>query len=491
MNQAPLIIIGAGIAGMCTALAAAPRPVLLISRGLTQRDCATALAQGGIAAALAHGDSPRQHAEDTLRAGAACNDRQAVTVLTESAHAAIDWLMRLGLEFDRNLHGLDLAREGGHRCARVLHAGGDASGRHLVDALSAAVQSQQRIQWLRGHDCIAWRLRAGRPTAIRLRSEHGETEHDCGDLVLASGSPVGSFADSTHSADSDGAQLALAMRCGARARDLHYLQFHPTALARRTPDGRLPLITEALRGAGAQLRDQAGRHLMAGLHPLADLAPRDIVARCVQLQIDCGRQVWLHAEHLGLDWQRQFPAVWSACQAHDIDPSRTPIPIRTAVHYHMGGLATDLDGRTSLPGLYAVGEVACTGVHGANRLASNSLLEAAVFGRRLGRMLGRMSAGAASLERRLDGWQSIGEPLPMEMDLQLRQLSQALGPLRSRDRLLIALSDLAGLNARQAHWRIDLLSAMLRSALNDPVSRGAHFWETSEVKRLRLPCAHG
>ncbi|MBD8526206.1 L-aspartate oxidase [Pseudomarimonas arenosa] len=493
MSAPPLVIIGAGMAGLCTALAAAPRRILLISRGPGPLDCASALAQGGIAAALAAPDSPQQHAADTLAAGAGVNHVDAVRLLTEGAAAAIGWLCQQGLQFDLGPDGPHLAHEGGHRYARVLHAGGDASGLRLIEALSAAAQRADHIEWISDCECLGWRSGAHGISAVRLRAGGAEFEQACDDLVLASGSLVGSFAHSTHPPDSEGALLALALHSGAQARDLHYLQFHPTSLAHRLPDGRMALVTEALRGRGACLRDADGRRLMAGLHPMGDLAPRDIVARRVARTVETGGSVWLHAEHLSIDWPLEFPAVWLLCQSAGVNPAQQPIPVQPAAHYHMGGLATDLSGRSSLPGLYAVGEVACTGVHGANRLASNSLLEAVVFGTRLGRRLATESTSMRPPQQAVtpSAWHLLEPALAPALDQRLRGLSEAaLGPLRRPERLLQATQEVRSLSAQHRHWRLDLLAALLQSALNDPISRGAHYWDI-DSDDLRRAAAQG
>ena len=484
MKEAPLIIVGAGIAGLCTALAAAPRPVLLISRGHGPFDCASALAQGGIAAAVGAADSPAEHAADTLAAGAGSNDPQAVRQLTEGALEGVRWLQAQGIVFDQDTAGPKLAQEGGHRRPRILHVAGDGSGRGIIAGLAAAARASEHIEWWTDSECLGWRLRGGRVVGAWIRRHNLTLQQDCAALILASGSLVGRFSHSTHPAQSDGALLSLALQCGVRVRDLHYLQFHPTALARRNGLGPLPLITEALRGAGARLRDHRGRSLMDGIHPQADLAPRDIVARRVHREILCGRPVWLHAEHLALSWPTRFPGVLSICREHGIDPNCEPIPVCPAAHFHMGGIATDLLSRSSLAGLYAVGEVACSGAHGANRLASNALLEGLVFGLRLGRHLRQApSPGvgcAATLQAPADGDAYLQHSDGIEFDQPYREIaSQALGPLRRRDQLHAALLKTQQLLRQQDDWRGQLLAAMLRSGLADPISRGAHYWDTA------------
>lgn len=488
MSAAPLCVIGAGIAGLSTAIAAAPRPVLLLSRGKDPLDCASALAQGGLAAALEASDAPALHAEDTLAAGAGRNQRDAVDWLTGCAPQAVAWLESLGIAFDRGAGGYLLAREGGHRCHRVLHIGGDATGRELVARLARIAGSCAHITWKSNCDVEALGLAGGRVVAVRWRSAQGLEETPCAALVMAGGSLAASFADTTHPASSDGAALALALQAGARGRDLHYIQFHPTALhAQTTGDGRMPLITEALRGAGALLRDHRGHRFMGELHADAELAPRDVCARGVwQAQLRDG-WAWLHAEHLRIDWERQFPTVLRTCLDAGIDPRLQPIPVGTAAHYQIGGVACDLDGRSSLPGLYAVGEIASTGVHGANRLASNSLLEAVLGGRRLGDHLAAMlPAAPASVER----WVQRGAAASGAEAARLRQLAQrCLGPLREPEEVRCGLRLVDDDGPLGGHWQARLLGHLLRSALADASPAGVHCWREGAASQAAATVA--
>jgi L-aspartate oxidase len=286
-------------------------------------------------------------------------------------------------------------------------------------------------------------------------------------VVLATGGIGGLFAQTSNPADADGSGLALALAAGAAVRDLEFVQFHPTALA--VPGlHSLPLVTEALRGAGARLLDARGQALMAGIHPLADLAARDIVARRVWQACREGG-AWLDARCIGRDWPRAFPTVFHACTERGIDPRVRPIPVAPAAHFHMGGVAVDAEGRSSLPGLFAVGEVACNGVHGANRLASNSLLEGVVFGRRLGACL-RDAAAPVGADGDLDAI-ARGEALDAAALGQLRTLMMdAMGPLRSGAGLSAALAECLSRDG----WQATLARAMLRAALLRRDSLGAH-----------------
>jgi L-aspartate oxidase len=467
----PVVVVGCGVAGLVTALAAAPMPVRLLCRTREGDGTASALAQGGIAAALDPADSPAAHAQDTLAAGAGHNDAAMVRWLCAQAPATIDWLQMQGVVFDSDAEGrLQLGREGGHQAARIVHAGGDASGAALVHALRERVQRAPHVQWCGGVDVDALLLRDGTVCGVRTSDTLGhQHEIEASAVVLATGGIGALFARTSNPPGADGAGLALALAAGAQPRDLEFMQFHPTALD--VAGHCLPLVTEALRGAGARLRDASGRSLMAGLHPLGDLAPRDVVARRLwQAQRD-GSRTWLDASAVTGDWNVRFPSVLAACRAHAIDPRHAPIPVAPAAHFHMGGVATDRDGRTSLPGLYAVGEIACNGVHGANRLASNSLLEGVACGRRLGALLagqartGAHSAGARWIER---GASLAATELSVSRDI----LWQAAGPVRQVTAMRRALQALEGLAA--TGWQGRLARRLLVSALHRPMSLGAH-----------------
>ena len=469
---APVVVIGAGVAGLSTALSAAPRRVLLFSRAAS--DGATVLAQGGIAAALAAADHPDHHAADTVEAGAGHNDAGIVRQLVHAAPDAVRWLADLGLPFDRDGGGWHLAHEGGHRCARIVHAGGDASGRELLAALSRAVAAAPHVEHRVGWVLQALCLRAGRVAGVRLCRADGSggLDIETPDLVLATGGIGGLFAASTNPPGADGAGLALAMMAGASARDLEFVQFHPTALA--VPGMRpLPLITEALRGAGAVLRDGNGRRLMVGVHARGDLAPRDVVARRIWQELQSGGRAWLDASALDDDAWRRFPTVRALCAAQGFDPRTQPIPVTPAAHFHMGGIAVDACGRSGIPGLHAVGEVACNGAHGANRLASNSLLEGVVFGRRLGRLLRepRTVPQAHSGQR----WIGLETEAGEAAQARLRELLwQSFGPVREESSMGRALAAIDADDALSRSWQAGLARRLLHAACARRVSLGAH-----------------
>ena len=374
-----IVIVGGGIAGLATALRLAPLPVMLLAGAKLATGAATAWAQGGIAAAIGPGDAPANHAADTLKAGAGIGDPAIVRKVTESAPAAIDWLAAMGTEFDRDARDvLALGLEAAHGQRRIVHARGDATGFAVLETLIASVRRCPSIEireearatdLVRDRDGTVAGLvvdQAGRREFIAARA-----------IVLATGGLGGLYAHTTNPLSAIGSGVAMAARAGAVLRDMEFVQFHPTAMAlRRDP---MPLATEALRGEGAILVNGKGERFMRDV-PGAELAPRDVVARAIWAELVRGEKVFLDGRAIA-GIERRFPSVTAQCRAAGLDPASSPIPVRPAAHYHMGGIMADGSGRTSLPGLWACGEVAATGFHGANRLASNSLLEGLAFAR--------------------------------------------------------------------------------------------------------------
>lgn len=375
----PVVVIGSGLAGMSAALRIAPhRHVLLVTKHALG-DGSTAWAQGGIAVAMGPGDSVESHVHDTIGAGAGLTDGAAAAAVCGDAADVIDDLAVLGVAFDRDDRGLALAREGAHSLPRVVHAGGDATGRHVSQALAHRVRANDAIT-VREHvrvDDIT--VDDHGVTGVRLAGgEHVATRA----VVLATGGSGHLFARTTNPLGATADGPALARRAGAALADMEMVQFHPTALA--VGPSPLGLVSEAVRGAGGMLFDCQGEPVMAGVHPMGDLGPRDVVARAVfRTARDTGNDVVLSMAHLDpARVHARFPEVAALCAAHGIDLARDPVPVTPAAHYSMGGVLTDLRGRSTVPGLWAVGECASTGLHGANRLASNGLLEAAALGRR-------------------------------------------------------------------------------------------------------------
>ncbi len=366
-----VIVVGGGIAGLTAALRADAlgHRVTLLVKDILGDGC-TACAQGGIAGAYGPGDSPALHALDTMQAGNGHGDVWAITALVEGASAAIDALLRAGVAFDLDAAG-GIARglEAAHSLPRIAHAGGDATGA----AISAALVARVRASRVQVHECAFAAdlvVEGGRVQGTRMLDG---TTHEADAVVLATGGAGQLYTHTTNPLGTTGDGIAMALRAGAAVADLEFVQFHPTVLA----DGSPFLVSEAVRGAGAVLRDAAGRRFMLAEHPDAELAPRDVVARAV------ARVGAVALDATGVrDLAARFPTIDAELRSRGIDWTQHPVPVMPAAHYLMGGVATDIDGRTSLPGLCAVGETARTGVHGANRLASNSLLEGAVFGAR-------------------------------------------------------------------------------------------------------------
>jgi L-aspartate oxidase len=374
------------VAGLHTAWRAAEHGPVIVLTKRTLFDSATAYAQGGIAAALGAGDSPERHRNDTLAAGAALCDREAVEVLVEEGPARVRELQLAGARFDLGDDGhLQLGREAAHSRRRIVHAQGDRTGAEVARTLVERVRATPRISVLENARVLDLIVENGRCLGVRTSVVGQPIEIRADATVLATGGCGQIFKHTTNPVVATGDGFAIAHRAGVRLADMEFVQFHPTALD--TPENPLALISEAVRGEGAVLRNAAGRRFMVGKHKLADLAPRDIVAREIVREQRASGPVILDARSLGIAFADRFPGILALCRSRGIDPRSDPIPVTPAAHFMMGGIVTDLAGRSTVRGLYACGEVACTGAHGANRLASNSLLEGLVFAERVGRDL--------------------------------------------------------------------------------------------------------
>ncbi|MBB6408827.1 L-aspartate oxidase [Mesorhizobium sangaii] len=462
------VIIGGGIAGLMTALHLAPEPVLLLSRTPLGADASSTWAQGGLAASLGDDDDPALHLADTLAAGDGLCDRDVANRILQAAPGAIETLAGFGVRFDRTPEGtVLLGLEAAHSRRRIVHAGGDGSGREIMRALVAAVRSTPTIEVVEDFEARQLAVEDGKIAGVLASGPTGPVFFTTGRAVVATGGIGGLFLDSTNPLGSCGQGLALAARAGAVLADMEFIQFHPTAL-----DGSnrpMTLISEAVRGEGATIVDETGRRFLDGLR--GELAPRDIVARAVWKHLADGHRVFLDVrEKPGPAFGRQFPTIASACGKAGIDPTRDPIPIRPAQHYHMGGVAVDLAGRTSVPGLWACGEVASTGLHGANRLASNSLIEAVVCARWVAESVAGSPGGGGkpAMAPRL----LAPDPRPVRP-----LLSRALGVIRDGEGLKEAVRALLLLLQRRDMASDPAAVGLMiaAAALQRRESRGAHF----------------
>ena len=505
--QADVVVIGSGVAGLTTALQirAHNLSVLLVTKSFIDAG-STKWAQGGIAAALGPGDSPDQHEKDTLVAGAGLCDLPAVKVLVSEGPEAVRKLIARGAVFDKSETGeIALTREGGHLRNRILHAGGDATGAEVSRALLAAVSNDPGIEVIE-HALVldALKTKAGRVCGVTIHvigegSRDGVGQILARAVVLATGGLGQVYSQTTNPSVSTGDGVALALRAGADVADVEFIQFHPTVLYMGEGSrGQQPLISEAVRGEGAFLVNDRGERFMRGVHPLADLAPRDIVAKEIsrQMLITGAHHVWLDARNIK-DFSERFPTIYASCTDIGIDPARDLIPVAPASHYASGGIRTDLNGHSSVPGLYAVGETACTGAHGANRLASNSLLEGLVFGARIAEDI------AANLPQQQEpaAQDAIDFLLSPSIRGELqRAMSKGASVVRSEkslhetlatlEKLKSATTIFANLDAWETTNLYLLATAIVRSALERTESRGSHwredFPQTSDTWTKRI-----
>jgi L-aspartate oxidase len=466
-----VLVVGAGLAGLTAALAAAPRKVMVVTPAPLGEGCASSWAQGGMAAALGPDDDPALHAADTIAAGAGLCDPAAVHILTQEGPAAVRALAELGAPFDRDAGGgFVQSLEAAHSRPRVARVGGDGAGLAIMRVVIARVRASAHIEIREGVRALALQQDgAGRVRGVLAETSDGPLEIRAAATILATGGLGGLYAVTTDPMAVRGEGLALAWLAGAEIIDPEFVQFHPTAIDVGADPA--PLATEALRGEGARLIDSAGEPVVD--HPAEELAPRDVVARAIAARQAQGRCVFLDARAaIGAGFDRQFPAVFAACRAAGLDPRVQPIPVTPAAHYHMGGIGADGFGRTSLAGLFAVGEAASSGVHGANRLASNSLLEAAVFGRRTGIAAREVIATATPVFPA-----KSAPPLDPGVLTDLRRRMTADAGVERSGEGLGRLLDWLDNQQRKAGPALPLMTARLvaEAALNRQESRGAHF----------------
>jgi L-aspartate oxidase len=493
--ETDVVIVGSGIAGLSTALQITRHSslrVMLVTKDVLAAG-STRWAQGGIAAALGAGDSPEQHLADTLVAGAGVCDEDAVRVLVREGPAAVRDLVALGTRFDRARDGeLSLTREGGHHRDRIAHAGGDATGAEIERALVTRVLDASGVEIVEHALVLDLLLDAAGAVAGVTLHVMGEGQRDgvgavrARTVVIATGGIGQVYASTTNPSVSTGDGVAAALRAGASVRDLEFVQFHPTVAFLGTRSrGQQPLVSEAVRGEGAFLVDDAGARFMQGQHELADLAPRDVVAKAIlrRMRESGADHVWLDARQFGAEkWRVRFPTIYSTLTSLGIDPVHELIPVVPACHYASGGIRTDLLGRASIAGLYACGEAACTGVHGGNRLASNSLLEGLVFGRRIASTIVASPGEFREPAARVGAAGLIDDAVRP----QLQQLmSEHVGVLRDAKGLETAQRELAGLEVSDSvpcgteNWEatnlLTVAGVLVTAARHREETRGSHW----------------
>jgi L-aspartate oxidase len=499
-SETDFIVVGAGIAGLRAAveLASAGRVLCLAKQEVTESN--TQYAQGGIAAALSDEDEVRLHLEDTLKAGDGLCDAEAARVLVEEGPPRIEELIEWGTEFDRAGAKIAFTREGAHSRSRVLHAHGDSTGREIGRALYLKAAALQPISFYEFEFTTDLLLRDGRVSGVRVLDQSGQSHEVYASAVLLATGGLGQvYSDTTNPAVATGDGVAMAYRAGAEISDMEFVQFHPTALFLKNAPRFL--LSEALRGEGAYLRNFELTRFMARYHEAGELAPRDVVARAIAHELERVKRpdaaVYLDLTHLHAERVRKrFPTIYATCMQYNIDIATELVPVRPAAHYAMGGVRTDLHGQTSIPGLFAAGEVACTGVHGANRLASNSLLEGLVYGARAAQNMrehlqtGRKNpVGSAKAVPA----NSNGQPAETEKFIKKVQslMWQYVGVVRDGKGLRQVVAELGALQPpagddRRTCEAANILQAGLliaRSALSREESRGAQY-------RLDYPLKH-
>lgn len=488
----PVIIIGGGLAGLFCALKLAPRPVTILAAAPIGRGASSAWAQAGIAAAVSEGDTTDKHVADTMAAGDGIVDESIARLMATEAAARVHDLLGYGVPFDRDLEGkLQVSREAAHSESRIVRVRGDMAGRAIMQALVHTVENTPSIRVMEGYVVEDITTEKGVVTGVIARADAGRGEKirlASRSVVIATGGIGHLYAVTTNPSEARGEGIGMAARAGAMMADMEFVQFHPTALdVHKDP---APLATEALRGHGATLINRDGERFMLKIDSDGELAPRDVVARGIYAEVMAGRGAWLDCTTaVGAAFPEEFPTVYRYCRDAGIDPVTQPIPVIPAAHYFMGGILTDADGRTSIDGLWACGECTSTGAHGANRLASNSLLEAVVFSARIAAKIGRDGANpvdnwsAGSVDR--DDLQTEGDSSAMAT--LRRTMSASFGVIRNGEDMRAGLKAILALERanRDPAFRNVLATAKLVavSALRREESRGGHFRTDFPEKR--------
>ena len=464
------VIIGAGLAGLVAAIELSPMPCIVLSAGAVSTGTSTGWAQGGVAAAVGPDDDPTLHAQDTLAAGAGLCEPEAAQAITAAAPDAIRWLAEQGARFDHEADGsLRLGLEGAHSRRRIVHAQGDGTGAELLRTVVDSARELSSVSLWDHSPATDVIVSGGRVVGVRVSTPDGPVEVLSPTVILATGGIGGLFSHTTNPLGSRGQGLALAHRAGATLRDVEFVQFHPTALDVHLDP--MPLVSEAVRGEGAILVNEGGEWVLAN-----PLSARDVVSRAEWAQLQAGHRVFLDArEHPGERFAALFPSIHATALAAGLDPARDLLPVRPAAHYHMGGVLVELSGASSVSGLYAVGEVASTGLHGANRLASNSLLEAVVCGRWTAQHL-RRTANLTPTKAPLPDWRTWGDvtgsrPADPRVAAVRQIVSRHAGVLRDEDGLATALTALQPYLDTDAGLVAELLVSAARGRTE---SRGAH-----------------
>ena len=488
----PVIIIGGGLAGLFCALKLSPRRVTVLAAAPIGRGASSAWAQAGIAAAVSQGDTIEKHVADTVDAGDGIVDEKIARLMAKEAAARVHDLLGYGVPFDRDLEGrLQVSREAAHSESRIVRVRGDMAGRAIMQALVKAVEDTPSIRVMEGFVVEDIVTQNGKVTGVIARGDAGrgpQIRLASSTIVIATGGIGHLYAVTTNPSEARGEGIGMAARAGAMMADMEFVQFHPTAI--NVDKDPAPLATEALRGHGATLINRDGERFMLEIDPDAELAPRDVVARGIYAEVMSGRGAWLDCtKAVGTAFAEEFPTVYKYCRDAGIDPVTQPIPVVPAAHYFMGGILTDEDGRTSIDGLWACGECTSTGAHGANRLASNSLLEAVVFSARIAACIGKDDGQPASdwSKGSVDRDDLTADPETPAMTRLRRTMSASFGVIRNRNGMLEGLKTILELEKtnRDPAFRNVLATAKLVavSALRRAESRGGHFRTDFPEKR--------